>query len=67
MGLFGLGKSKEKEKAAERVAQDDSTCSHPVAYQVQLRDDPQDPKKVTGFKCTQCGDRITFPESVTGA
>ncbi len=33
-------------------------CSHPVSYQVALQEDPAKPVVTTGWKCTQCGERI---------
>jgi hypothetical protein len=33
-------------------------CSHPVSYQVALHQDPAKPVVTTGWKCTQCGERI---------
>lgn len=55
--IFGKAKSKPIAKATQTA-----TCTHPVAYQVTLREDPVAPTKVTGIKCTQCGAVLPPPE-----
>ena len=59
MKLFSFGKAKPQ--AATSPPQSVS-CKHPVSHQVTLREDPSDSKKVTGIKCTQCGERLPLPE-----
>lgn len=58
MKLFGLLKPKPQPPAASPPPT--VSCKHPVSHQVPLREDPADPKKVTGFKCTQCGGIVSF-------
>ena len=45
----------QKEKAK---VEDGSKCEHPVSYQVMLHEDTSAPMRITGIKCTQCGEVI---------
>jgi hypothetical protein len=52
MKLFGFGRGKTKE------AHSSSSCGHPVSHQVAVYGDPAEPTKMTGIKCTQCGELL---------
>lgn len=55
MKLFGKGDAERKKMQSQEKS---TGCAHPLTHQVSLREDPSDPRKVTGMKCSQCGERI---------
>jgi hypothetical protein len=58
MKWFGIGKAKKEGIQPPPQA---VKCSHPVSYQVALNEDPTKPLVPTGWKCTNCGERMTAP------
>ncbi|MBI2873151.1 MAG: hypothetical protein HYY00_08205 [Chloroflexi bacterium] len=54
LGIFRRG----KEEAQEKEAPARPSCAHPMSHQVTLHEDTANPTKITGLKCTQCGERI---------
>ena len=47
--------------------QETSRCTHPAKFVFPLHEDKANPKKVTGLKCSQCGDRLPVPEAKSKA
>lgn len=56
MKLFGLGNKKTDESRA--VAESEPVCTHPLTHLISMHDDPDHPDKITGMKCTMCGQRL---------
>ena len=53
MKLFTLGKKDTNSEG----------CGHPVAYLLPLRDDPSNRFKITGMRCTQCGEPVDMSKA----
>lgn len=56
MRLFGRGKPKTHKTLAGA-----SRCPHPVTHQVSLFGDPAHPTRLTGVRCTNCGQELPAP------
>ncbi len=53
MKLFGGRKAPEQTTGATLE------CTHPLTHRIALREDPSSPARVTGHKCTRCGQMVT--------
>lgn len=56
MKLFFRG-GKEKRQEGQGPATTPQ-CPHPITHQVALREDASAPTKITGLRCSQCGERL---------
>lgn len=63
MKLF-THKSKKDKMESGKLDNAGFACSHPVSHQIPLYEDSSDSHRMTGIKCTQCGERVPMPEKV---
>lgn len=54
-----------RKQRAPQSRPETSGCTHPAKLVFPLHEDQADPKKITGLKCGQCGERLPAAESKT--
>ena len=66
MKLFGRDKANDQVKAMGEARSAGAACAHPVTPRIVLREDAAMPARVTGVKCAQCGQMVSYTGNVEG-